>query len=72
MGTVSGDMCVCVGGHTSGDVDSFKYFNVSPSLDPPPGCPTAAGAPALARPRGHGVHRPLLHRGQRSPQVIAK
>ena len=32
MGTVSGDMCVCVGGHTSGDVD-IKYFNVSPSLD---------------------------------------
>ena len=27
-------MCVCIGGHTSGDVD-IKYFNFSPSLDSP-------------------------------------
>ena len=49
-GTVSGNMCICVGGHTSGDVD-IRYFSMLPL---PLMCPGQAAQLLLVILHWHG------------------
>ena len=65
VGAVPGGLRVRVGGRAPGAVLVRCYL--LPQLCP--GRAAAACHPALARPRRHRLHRPLLHRSQCAAQV---